>query len=85
VVCEKERLTTTTAGLREPEAWLADRQVERVAMEVTGVYWKPVLYALESKFTVGCLRCCRHSASVIRGGSAAPDPAHLGETPTSTW
>ncbi len=52
VVREKERFTTTTAGLQVLEAWLADRQVELVAMEATGVYWKPVLYALESRFTV---------------------------------
>ena len=52
VVFEKERFTTTTAGLRELEAWLAERQVELVAMEATGVYWKPVYYALESRFTV---------------------------------
>jgi len=52
VVREKERFTTTTAGLCELEAWLADRQVELVAMEATGVYWKPVLYALEGRFTV---------------------------------
>src|SRR5215211_939121 len=32
--------------------WLADRQVELVAMESTGVYWKPVYYALEHRFTV---------------------------------
>jgi transposase len=52
VVREKERFTTTTAGLRVLEAWLADRQVQLVAMEATGVYWKPVLYALERRFTV---------------------------------
>ena len=52
VVFEKDRFATTTAGLRVLEAWLAERQVELVAMEATGVYWKPVLYALESKFTV---------------------------------
>ena len=34
------------------EAWLAERQVQLVAMEATGVYWKPVYYALESRFTV---------------------------------
>jgi transposase len=51
-VFEKDRFATTTAGLRELEVWLADRRVELVAMEATGVYWKPVLYALESKFTV---------------------------------
>jgi transposase len=44
VVSEKERFTTTTSGLSELEAWLAERQVELVAMEATGVYWKPVLY-----------------------------------------
>jgi transposase len=33
-------------------AWLAERKVELVAMEATGVYWKPVLYALESSFKV---------------------------------
>jgi transposase len=52
VLFEKDRFATTTAGLRVLEAWLAERQVELVAMEATGVYWKPVVYALESKFTV---------------------------------
>lgn len=52
VVREKERFTTTTAGLHVLETWLADREVELVAMEATGVYWKPVLYALEQRFTV---------------------------------
>jgi transposase len=52
VVREKERFTTTTAGLQVLEAWLAERQVGLVAMEATGVYWKPVLYALEGRFTV---------------------------------
>jgi transposase len=52
VVFEKDRFATTTKGLRELEAWLTERQVELVAMEATGVYWKPVLYALESRFTV---------------------------------
>jgi transposase len=50
VVREKERFTTTTAGLWELEAWLADRQVELVAMEATGVYWKPVWAVLEDRF-----------------------------------
>lgn len=52
VVREKERFKTTTAGLQVLEAWLAERQVQLVAMEATGVYWKPVLYALERGFTV---------------------------------
>jgi transposase len=52
VVFEKERFTTVTAGLSELRAWLAERQVQLVAMEATGVYWKCVYYALESTFTV---------------------------------
>ena len=42
VVFEKERFATTTSALRELEVWLADRRVELVAMEATGVYWKGV-------------------------------------------
>lgn len=38
VVSEKRRFTSTTAGLGELEAWLAERRVELVAMEATGVY-----------------------------------------------
>ena len=53
VVREKEHFTTTTGGLEVLSGWLADRQVELVAMEATGVYWKPVYYALERhRFTV---------------------------------
>ena len=53
VVFEKERFGTTTARLRELEAWLAERQVELVAMEATGVYWLPVWHVLEDEFDAG--------------------------------
>jgi transposase len=43
VVREKERFTTTTAGLGVLGGWLGDRQVQLVAIEATGVYWKPVV------------------------------------------
>ena len=33
---------TTTAGLLDLLAWLTERQCTHVAMEATGVYWKPV-------------------------------------------
>ena len=49
---EKERFATTTAGLGLLAGWLADRDVDLVAMEATGVYWKPVYYALEHDFEV---------------------------------
>jgi transposase len=46
----KRRFGTTTGQLRELAAWLAEGQVTHVAMEATGVYWKPVWNALEEGF-----------------------------------
>jgi transposase len=42
---------TTAADLVVLRDWLAAHGVTHVAMESTGVYWKPVFYALESDFT----------------------------------
>ena len=42
---------TTAADLVILRDWLAAHGVTHVAMESTGVYWKPVFYALESDFT----------------------------------
>ncbi len=41
---------TTTQGLLALHDWLAAHGVTRVAMEATGVYWKPVYYLLEDDF-----------------------------------
>ena len=41
---------TTTKELEELAAWLAARQCTHVAMEATGVFWKPVWYVLEEHF-----------------------------------
>src|ERR1019366_5815334 len=49
---DKARFKTTTAGLTEMADWCVERAVELVAMEATGVYWKPVYYALEDRFRV---------------------------------
>jgi len=43
---------TTTPDLLELHDWLAGLGVTQVAMESTGVYWKPVYYLLEDDFTV---------------------------------
>src|SRR5678816_3915069 len=42
---------TTAGDLVVLRDWLAAHGVTHVAMESTGVYWKPVFYALESDFT----------------------------------
>jgi transposase len=43
----KASFATTSKGLGELAAWLLDSGATTVAMEATGVYWKPVYYALE--------------------------------------
>lgn len=44
---EKKTFTTTTRGLTELKEWLLAHQVTDVAMESTGVYWRPVYAVLE--------------------------------------
>jgi transposase len=46
------RFATTTAGLRQLVAWLGHEGVAVVAMESTGVYWKPVFNILEGRLPV---------------------------------
>jgi transposase len=52
VHAEKARFATTTGELAVLAGWLAERAVSLAAMEATGVYWKPVYYALEGRFEV---------------------------------
>jgi transposase len=46
----KLRCGTTTAELLRLADWLQGHQVTHVAMEATGVYWKPVWHILEGQF-----------------------------------
>ena len=43
---------TTTPDLLALSDWLSSLSVTHVAMEPTGVYWKPIYYALEADFEV---------------------------------
>ena len=43
---------TTTPDLLALHDFLVSRKVSHVAMESTGVYWKPIYYTLEDTFTV---------------------------------
>ena len=47
---EVRTFTTTTSGLLALSSWLEGYAVEQVAMEATGVYWKPVWHVLEGHF-----------------------------------
>src|SRR3954447_17162178 len=46
VAREVRTFATTTAGLLELAAWLAENGCTRVAMEATGVHWRPVWHIL---------------------------------------
>jgi transposase len=47
---EVRRWATTTAELLELGDWLRQAGCTHVAMEATGVYWKPVWHVLEGEF-----------------------------------
>ena len=49
-VQEVAEFKTTVAGLLALRDWLQAHRVTQVAMEATGVYWKPVWAILEDEF-----------------------------------
>lgn len=49
---ETQTFDTLTENLRELAAWLQAKQVTCVAMESTGVYWKPVYNLLDGHFEI---------------------------------
>jgi transposase len=46
VTTEVKSFLTTTQGLMELSDWLSSQGVTHIAMEATGVYWKPVWHIL---------------------------------------
>jgi transposase len=52
VTYEHRTVSTTTRGLLELDEWLTGHRCTHVAMEATGVYWKPVWHVLEAHFTL---------------------------------
>lgn len=61
---EKARFATTAGGVAELADWLTERGVTTVAMEATGVYWKPVFYRLEGLFAEVWLVNAHHVKNV---------------------
>ena len=49
---EVRRFPTTTHGLLELAQWLESARCTHVAMEATGVYWKPVWHILDGRFAL---------------------------------
>jgi transposase len=52
VTYQHRTVSTTTRGLLELADWLRAAGCTHVAMEATGVYWKPVWHVLEGSFTI---------------------------------
>ncbi len=74
----QHRFGTTTAELTALADWLAGHGVTHVAMEATGVYWKPVYYLLEDRF-----ECCWSTPRTSRTSRAArPTPMTPPRSPT---
>ena len=48
--CEVRTYSTMTGRLLELADWMASRGVTHVAMESTGVYWKPIWNLIEERF-----------------------------------
>lgn len=60
---ETRSFATTTAGLLALSTWLITHECTHVAMEATGVYWKPVWHVLEETFQL-CLANAQHIKNV---------------------
>lgn len=52
VAYDVRRFPTATKGLIDLADWHEEAQSTHVAMEATGVYWKPVWHILEGRFTL---------------------------------
>ena len=63
---------TTTRALLEMLEWLKSEGVTHVAMESTGVYWKPIFNVLENDFEV--LLVNARTVKHVPGRSPSPTP-----------
>lgn len=72
---EIRTFATTTAGLLALSDWLESQGVTHVAMESTGIYWRPVFNLLEGRFEV-ILVNAQHMKAV---------PGHKTDIKDSEW
>ena len=78
VTTEHREFATTTAGLLELAAWLTEAGCTHVAMEATGVYWKPVWHILEESFAL-VLANAQHIRNVPGRKSDRSDAAWIAD------
>ena len=66
-VQEVREFRTWTSSRRELRDWLAGEAVTQVAMEATGVYWRPVWHVLVDLADVELLLCNAHHVKNVPG------------------
>ena len=76
---EVRTFDTTTPGLLALSAWLAEHGCTHVAMEATGVYWKPVWHVLSDDDRVLILANAAHVKNVPGRKTDVADAAWLAE------
>src|SRR3989440_2417878 len=67
--------STTTVGLQALADWLASQGITHVAMESTGIYWRPVFNLLEGRFEV----------ILVNGQHMKAIPGHKTDIKDSEW
>ena len=72
---ETRNFSGFTSSLIEMRDWLKEQQVTHVAMESTGIYWKPVFNILEENFEI-ILVNARHVKNI---------PGHKTDKKDSAW
>ena len=77
---EHREFATTTAGLPALACWLTEAGCTHVAMEATGVYWKPVWHILEDESSLTLvLANARHIRNVPGRKSDRKDAAWIAD------
>jgi transposase len=79
VTTEVKTFTTTTAGLLALSDWLSENGCAHVAMEATGVYWKPVWHVLSDGDVELVLANASHVKNVPGRKTDISDAAWLAE------
>lgn len=75
---EVRSFATTTKALLEMADWLMEHAVTHVAMEATGVYWKPIWHLLEEHFEL-VLANAQHIKNVPGRKTDANDAAWIAD------
>jgi transposase len=79
VTTEVRTFATTTAGLCALAEWLAENGVTHVAMEATGIYWKPVWHVLSDNPLTVILANAAHVKNVPGRKTDVNDATWLAE------